>query len=286
MSAQLGEQIGLGVAPDKIIAKARGMFGTAICNSSSHTLPQIYSLHMGTSNSPADCFGLEDKFPVNGRVKQVGIFVVSQSWTLDAQVIIQKNRVPIGDPILLPASTPANTLIKTPLDLDLEFLQDERISFRVEFVSGGSGNCVLSTQAMIEFDFEDIEGDFKDNVFMFVTRNQNLTGFRRYMPNTGNPTNGVSSQSDIHPFEAGRILALGCNVATGFSTTTTHSGAIQKFGVNQIIINYIVGETGVKFDVPLPVAFLAEEGICLLFGNSSVPLEPMSTFGVYEVDEP
>lgn len=247
MSAQLGEVAGIGIAPDTLKLKARGIYGSSVQNAppaQGALLPQFLQVNNGA--------GADNLFNMlaNGRIKKFGIYIKrAVSWTGDAELIIRKNGADFGSSIVIPQAVSDGTYFLSADDLDLEFVAGDKINYQFRMVSG-TGRYFASWSMDIEWD-SDSEGEFDPDIIVYMSTRPTLAAVRRCI---ANHSNWVSVDADTMSFPSlysGSFKANVGRVATGFTILRTHVVnaslvTAPTVRTDKLGLSWIIGETGSK----------------------------------------
>jgi len=294
MSAQLGQEIGLGIAPDRITTKTQAYHGCYKINASEIALPRLLVITKGVG----------DQFPAGegtntasffmmakGRLKKFGIYIKAKTVTGDAQVQFRINGVDAGAPIIIPQADGVERVYLSADNLDIELAELDDINYIMSMVSG-TGSFNMSWSSHIEYDTE-LEGDFPANMITLYHHTPNSASARRNFALQGNWVCVAADQPIFPCLYNGRFKAIASNVPTGFGTLREKLAIIQKFiGAtpnNSIRNDFIIGEVGTQIAFGTAAdSFTDADSMGQVSGQfpSGGALEPMNTFFVIEVDLP
>lgn len=246
MSGQLGATAGLGIAPDVLKLKARGIYGSSVPNAppaQGALLPQF----LGINNQ----IGSElHSMLTSGRIKKFGIYIKAMvSPTGDIFFTLRKNSADFGVGITIPQAVSDGTYFSSLDDLDLEFVEGDIINMQLRMVSG-TARYFASWSIDIEWD-SDSEGEFDASIITYMSPRPILAAERRCI---ANHSNWVSVDADTMSFPAlysGSFLANAGRVATGFGDLRSHvvrASVVTAPSVrtNKLGLSWIIGETGSK----------------------------------------
>jgi len=294
MSAQLGEQIGLGIAPDQITSKIQAFHGCYKINAAEIALPRLLVITKGVG----------DQFPAgegtnaasffmmaSGRLKKFGIYIKEKTVTGDMEMIFRKNGADFGNPIIIPELDSVERVYLSPDNLDIELAELDDINFLLRMVSG-AGTLNMSWVCHIEYDSE-VDGDFPANMINLTHQTPLSASARRNWAMQGNWICVAADQPIFPCLYNGRFKAIASNVPTGFGTLREKLAIIQKFigatPSNSIRNDFIIGEVGTKIAFGIASdSFTDADSMGQVSGQfpSGGALEPMNTFFVIEVDLP
>lgn len=286
MSGQLGETAGLGVAPDVLKLKARGIYGSSVPNAPA-AQGALLPVFVGINNQ----IGSElHSMLTSGRIKKFGIYIKHmEAPTGDIFFTLRKNSADIGIGITIPQAVSDGTYFSSLDNLDLEFVEGDIINMQLRMVSG-TARYFASWSIDIEWD-SDSEGEFDADIITYMSIRPNLAAIRR---NIANHSNWVSVDPDTMSFPAlysGNFIANAGRVATGFTTNRTHvvNASVvtaPATRVDKLGLSWIIGETGSK----LALANESYAALNLLgqsLGQSgATPIEPCLGLVVCRVNFP
>jgi len=279
MSAPLGEQIGLGTAPDTEKVFARACYFRDAENNIENVLPTNYSIHKRTMiGAETDAF-VQEVCMMDGKIKSFGVRVITSTLTTDATVQLRKNAANFGTSIVIPQAVLDGTAFFSAKDLDIEFVIGDKLNYQVT----GTGSAKLQFYVIMEWESDVAQFDFPSNIYQIVTEDQ-ATEAVRFVINNDSTVHTIEADANgVIP--ANTILKANASyVASGFPTNRTHEGHARANGVNELSVNFIIGETGAKFNIA-NFGMSAGETLGIRFGQVSFGLEPMTTMIVFEVDE-
>lgn len=255
MSAQLGEVAGLGIAPDVLKLKTRGIYGSSVQNQppfQGQLLPQFLGFNKGGHSGAENLLGIGSLMIASGRVKKYSIYIKNASaWTGDGNFILRKNGAdfPLAPALFIPQAVSDGTYFVTDDNLDLEFALGDILNFRL-FLLSGTGRYFASWSVDIEWD-SDSEGEFDSDIIVYASNRPNVAAIRRNLPNHSNWVSVDPDTMAMPSLYSGSIIANAGRVATGFQQLTTHSVSASivtspTTRLNKLSLSWIIAETGSK----------------------------------------
>jgi len=279
LSGQLGESLGLGVAPDVNIQKARGYYGQYDQFTTIRPNGTFYSIHKSITNA-SETEDLKEEMLFNGRFKKWGIFLRGNTLTGQMKITIRKNGVDIADPnatIFINSTDPTGQSYLSLDNIDIEFLEKEQYSMRATLVSG-TGGILFNHAFIIEWDTGVTnEGDFQSDIYQLWTAQPNSNSQRKNIYCSGAWLSVPEDALSMPVLYDATILDCTGHVATGFTTLKTHFSSVRVSGVNKLSSSWIVGETGTKTAEGSETVIALTDQITLNCGQSpsgGLDLEP------------
>jgi len=294
MSQQLGEQLGLGVAPDRTLVKVRHIIGCYKINAAPVAVPRLLCITKdGGDQTPANegLDAADTKFQENGRFKKFGIYLKTLSGlTGDAELVLRING---GDAFILPIpqATPAQTTLLTADNIDIEFLAGDSLNFILRMVSG-VGSFNMSWSSEVEFD-SDFDGDFPADIDTYTHITPAILAVRRNITALGVWLSIDLDQPVFPALYNGNFKAVGCSVPTGFNILTAKLGRAYRVRApatqtSFLQTDFIIGETGTKITLGDGTQlFVSTDTFSLQSGQSGGgTLEPINTIVVIQLEKP
>jgi len=294
MSAQLGQEIGLGIAPDQLTSKIQAYHGCYKINAAEVALPRLLAISKGVGDQfPAGEGTNSASFfmMAKGRLKKFGIYIKEKTVTGDMQMQFRINGVDAGAPIIIPELDSVERVYLSPDNLDIELEELDDINFILSMVSG-AGTLNMSWCSHIEYDSE-VDGDFPANMINLYHHTPNSASARRNWALQGNWISVADDQPIFPCLYNGRYKAIATNVPTGFGTLREKLSVAQVFvgatPTNSIRTDWAIGEVGNKFDFESGAdSFTDADSLGMVTGQfpSGGGIEPVNSFFIIEVDLP